>query len=194
MGQVYIADGATFLIESVFELYLLAIALRLLFQLVLTRSDYGNPIWQTVVKLTSPLLHPLRRFIPGFHGIDLAAVALLLVVKLIEIYLIGLVVGYTPSPVGALVVGLGELLQLFVYIFLGAILIEVVLSWVGSGTYNAFTAVVSSLAEPVMRPAREVIPPIGGLDLSPLVMIIVLQLVLRMLIAPIIDMGQALML
>ncbi len=72
MAATYFTDAGTFLIESLFGLYILTIMLRFLFQWL--RADFYNPISQFVVKATAPLLRPLRRWIPGVGGIDMAAV------------------------------------------------------------------------------------------------------------------------
>jgi uncharacterized protein YggT (Ycf19 family) len=88
MGNAYFADSASFLVQSLFDLFILALILRLIFQLVLTRTDYNNPIWQAVVKLTGPVLHPLRRFVPGYKGIDVATIVLALLIKMLEIFLL----------------------------------------------------------------------------------------------------------
>ncbi len=189
----YFADGAGFLVETIFELFVAALILRVLFQMVLTRADYSNPVWQGVVKATGPVLHPLRRLIPGYKGVDIAAILLMVVVKVLEIYCLAWLNGSTPGPVGVLVMAIASILQTVIYIFLGAIFIAVVLSWISSGSYNAFTSLVYGISEPALRPLRDALPPMGGLDLSPLVMIIILNLTLKMLIAPLMDFAYSML-
>lgn len=191
MGGSYITDAVTFLIGTVFGLYILAVMLRFLFQLF--RADFYNPISQFLVRVTTPVLRPLRRWIPGYSGIDVAALVLMLILKLVEIALIRIVNEETLGLGGLLIASVASLLELLVYVFITAILIQVVLSWVAPGTYNPMTSILRSLCEPLLKPVRRRLPPLGGLDLSPLVVLIVLQLVLILLIAPLVDLGHNLL-
>jgi YggT family protein len=164
------------LVEVVFGLYLLAVLLRFLFQLA--RADFYNPISQFLVAFTNPLLKPLRRLIPGLYGIDLASLVLLLVLKCIELYLLlllgGVAVQWLPIVAAATV----DLLRLTLNVYFFAILIRVILSWfMPYGIHqNPAGSLLVSLTEPLLRPARRLIPPIGGLDLSPIAVIVILQL------------------
>lgn len=191
MPGPYFSDAATFLISTLFGIYILAVMLR--FLLAWVRADFYNPLSQFLVKVTSPTLRPLRRWIPGVGGIDLAAVALMLGLKLIELWLVYRVAGYSPGLGGLSVLAVANLLSLAFYVFLIAILIQVVLSWVAPGTYNPAVSLIYSLTEPILRPIRRLLPPMGGLDLSPLVALIALQLVSMLLIAPIRDIGRSLL-
>jgi YggT family protein len=187
----YIADAMTFLIKTVFELYILAVMLRFLLQLF--RADFYNPISQFLIKITTPVLRPLRRWIPGFAGIDVAALALMAILQFIEIALIAAANGYIPGIGGLLIVSIASLLQLLIYVFIVAILIQVVLSWIAPDTYNPMTSILRSLCGPLLRPVRHRLPSPGGLDLSPLVVLIVLQLILMLFVAPLADWGRNLL-
>lgn len=191
MGGSYITNAVTFLIETAFDLYILAVMLRFLFQFF--RADFYNPISQFLVKATTPVLRPLRRWIPGYSGIDVAALVLMLVLKLMENALIYIVNGYVPGLGGLLIFSVASLLQLLVYVFIVAILIQAVLSWVAPGTYNPMTSVLRSLCEPLLKPVRRRLPPVGGLDFSPLAVLIFLQLLLMLFIAPLVDLGRNLL-
>ncbi|MEJ2760449.1 MAG: YggT family protein, partial [Gammaproteobacteria bacterium] len=130
-----LGDALNFLIRTLFELYIVVVALRFLLQWV--RADFYNPLSQFLVRATNPLLRPLRRIIPGYGGMDLASVVLMLLLKAAEICILGLVVaGRIPAPLGLLVLSLAEILRLVIYIFMFAIIIQVVLSWVNPGAYN----------------------------------------------------------
>ncbi len=190
MGGNYAEHAGVFLVQTLFGLYILAIMLRFLLQWV--RADFYNPVSQFLVKVTNPLLKPLRRVVPGFWGIDLAAILLMLVLQMLELFLVGVMVGQSFRPLGVLVMSIGELLTLAVYVFMIAILIQVVLSWIQPGSYNPVIGLVNRLSEPLMAPARRIIPPISGLDLSPLVVLILLQLTLILLVSPIKDLGRML--
>lgn len=172
----FLTEAGILLVEVVFGLYLLAVLLRFLFQLA--RADFYNPISQFLVAFTNPLLKPLRRLIPGLYGIDLASLVLLLVLKCVELYLLlllgGVAVQWLPIVAAATV----DLLRLTLNVYFFAILIRVILSWfMPYGIHqNPAGSLLVSLTEPLLRPARRLIPPIGGLDLSPIAVIVILQL------------------
>ena len=130
----YGTNAIQFLIQTVFGLYLIAVMLRVLLQV--TRADFYNPVSQFLVKVTNPPLIPLRRVIPGFMGIDFAAIVLMLIIKMVEIFLIVLIKGVSVSIAGIIVLSIAELLRLLINIYFFAILIQVVISWVNPGTYN----------------------------------------------------------
>lgn len=166
-----------FIVETLFELYVLCFILRLVLQM--TRADFHNPLSQFIVRVTNPLLVPLRRIIPGLRGFDLATLILVLALELAATaVLFPLKTGLSPA--------LGELFYLaalrtvvtVLRLYLFAILIYAILSFVSPGTYNPLSSVLASICEPVLRPVRKIIPPIGGLDLSPLFVLIGLQALL----------------
>ncbi len=188
MENQYFAASAVFLINTVFGLYLFAVMLRLLLQWV--RADFYNPISQFLVKITNPPLRPLRRIIPGWGGVDLASIVLLIVLQMLEIFLANMALGRMMPLSGLLVTSLAELLNLLLNIFVIAILVQVVMSWISPGTYNPATVLLHRLTEPVLAPARRIIPPVSGVDLSPLVVLVVFQLIKFLLIAPLVDIGH----
>lgn len=186
MGGEYVNDAGTFLVRTLFGLYILAVVLRFLLQMA--RADFYNPICQILVKITNPTLRPLRRVIPGFLGIDMAAIVLLLLLKTVELLIIQQLSGFSGDVVGLVVLGIAQLIKLVLDLLFFSILIQVILSWVNPGTsYNPGVALLHALNEPLMRPAKRVLPPISGLDLSPLLVIIVLQLLTMLLVAPLND-------
>ena len=191
MGGGHIAEAIGFLISTLFGLYLIAVALRFLLQYV--RADFYNPISQFVIALTNPPLRPLRRLIPGFRGIDWPCLVLLLVLKMIELGLLGLVyAGRFLAPAGLLVLSIAELLNLVTYIFIVAVLVQVVLSWVNPDVYNPVTVILHRLTDPLLRPARRLVPPVGGLDFSPVMVLVALQLFVILVIRPLSDVGRTL--
>ena len=121
MGQSLQTAGI-FLIQTLFDLYILIVMLRFLFQVA--RADFYNPISQFIVKATNPILMPLRRVIPGFGGFDIATLVVALLLKTIEIYLLLLVIGAGfPNIVSVLLWSLTGLLALLLNIYLFAIFI-----------------------------------------------------------------------
>ncbi len=192
MGGSYVGNAATFLIETLFGLYILIVMLRFLLQWA--RADFYNPISQFILKATQPPLAPLRRFIPGFAGLDLAAAVFMLVLKFVELWLVTGLLGITPQIGGLAMLSIAELLGLLVNVFIFSILIQVIISWVSpGGTHNPVMGLLHSLNEPLLAPARRVIPPISGLDLSPIAVIIFLQLVSMLAVAPIRDVARSML-
>ncbi len=172
----FLTQAGVFLVKVVFELYLFALLLRFLFQLV--RADFYNPVAQFTVALTNPLLRPLRRLIPGLFGVDIASVLLLLLLKSAELFLIFWLSDIALDAAAIAFIAIVELLELTLYVFLVAIVVRALLSWVApyGGHHNPIMSPLVSLTEPLMRPARRLIPAVGGLDLSPIVVIVLIQL------------------
>ena len=173
------------LIQTVFNLYLLAVLLRFLLQLA--RADFYNPVSQFVVKVTNPLVKPLRRVIPGVMGLDLASLLLALLVQMAALALICLMLlGGLPNLLLLLIWSVIAVMAMVVNIYFIAILVSIVLSWVAGGSYNPMVVLIHQLTEPVMAPFRKLLPPLGGLDLSPILVFLainVVQIVLRHLAA-----------
>ena len=166
-----IADSFSLLINIFFNLLLLLVLLRFLLQLV--RADFYNPICQSVARLTNPLLLPLRKIIPGVGGFDVASLVLLLLATIA----LGLVHGLGLVPVIYIVLWapLG-IVSLFLKFYFFAILAMIILSWIAPGNQSPAVYLLHQLTEPVMAPFRRLLPPLGGLDLSPILVFIAIQI------------------
>lgn len=168
-------------LQTLFGLLLLAVILRLLLQLA--RADFYNPISQAVVKATNPVLLPLRRLIPAAGPIDSASVVLALLVQALAIVSILLLHGAGfPSPIALIIWSLIGLAAFVTSIYFYAVLASIILSWVAPGTYHPAAMLLHQLTEPVMKPFRRLLPPMGGLDLSPILVFLsvnVVQVLLR---------------
>lgn len=183
MDSNYFTNPLVFLVQVLFELYLLIVMLRFLLQIV--RADFYNPVSQFIVKATAPVLKPFRSIIPGYGGIDLSSLVVAWLIKTIELVLIIAISGKGLMLLYPLLQAIPELIELTINIFLFSVLIVVILSWVSPGGYNPAISLLHSLTEPVMRPARKIIPAMGGLDLSPIAVMIALTLLKMLLIPPI---------
>ncbi len=191
MGGSPLANAGSFLVSVVFGFYMLVVLLRFLFQYF--RVDFHNPVSRFVVTLTDPVLRPLRRRLPGWRGLDTASLVLLLVLSVLEQWLLLLVHGFGGGPVGLLVLGLVGVLQLLLNLYFWAILIQVVISWVNPGLHNPVTHILYRLVEPVLEPARRLLPPISGIDLSPVLVLLLIQLTRILLITPLLSLGARLL-
>jgi YggT family protein len=181
MSADYLVDPAVFLIDTLFGLYVFALLLRFLFQWV--EADYYNPISQFLIKITHPPLRLLRRFIPSIGRIDTASLVLMVGLQMLGGYLIFLLKGAHTTVAALFVWTLVQVLDLILNLYFFAIVIRAVLSWVGSGSYNPATSLLNSLTEPLLRASRQLLPPIGGIDLSPLIPLIGIQLA-KMIVMP----------
>jgi YggT family protein len=166
-------NAFAFLIEAVFGLYIGVVLLRLFLQWV--RADFYNPVSQFVVKLTNPLLVPLRRLIPGYGGIDLAALVLAYALAVLSTAIV-----YALPPIDILLKALFVLMSTTFSLFFWMVVIRALMSWISPGHHPA-ARVLDQLTEPVLRPIRRVVPPLGGLDLSPLIFLLLLGFVSRLL-------------
>lgn len=191
MGGGYVTNAGVFLVDVLFGLYIFVVLLRLLLQLV--RADFYHPLCQAIVKITNPPLRPMRRYIPAVGPVDTSSVVLVVTLQMVNTILIALMLGASLAPGGILVLAIASLLDRVIWIFMGAIIIQVIMSWVGQGGYNPLMDVIDSLTAPLMRPARRLLPPLGGLDLSPMLAIIALQLARMLVVAPVRDAGLALL-
>jgi len=178
------------LVSTAFSLYILVVLLRFILQVV--RADFYNPISQFIVKVTNPVVVPLRRFVPGFGGIDMATVLLLMTLLLLEVFVLRMLKGYPTSIPGLLVLGVSTLLIKLWYLYFATIIIQVIMSWVNSGGYNPAMSLIYSINEPILRPAQRAIPPIQGFDLSPIVVFVALQIIWILIIAPLDQYGNVL--
>ena len=190
MDAPYAGNALTFLVQVAFGLYILILMLRVMLQLF--RADYYNPLTQFVVRFTEPVLAPLRRVVPRVGQIEGGALIVMLGAQMLEFWLVLGVRGVEPSLAGLAVVAVAELLDLCTTVFFWAILIRVVLSWVNPGIRHPVSDVIHSLTEPVLAQARRALPAMGGFDLSPILVLVGLQLVNLLLIAPIRDAGRLL--
>ena len=158
-------DISIFLLDVLTGLILVVILLR--FFLQLARANFRNPLAQAIVQLTSPLIVPVRRVVPPLGTLDTATLLVAYAAQVALLAVMQLLLGIG-LPANILVLAVFELARLSLNIFFFAILIGVVLSWVAPGTYNPAAALIDDLTRPILRPVRRWVPPIAGLDLSPL--------------------------
>jgi YggT family protein len=162
-----------FIVKTLAQLYLLLLLLR--FWLPWLRADFRNPIAQGILKFTSPLIVPLRRFLPSVGRLDTATILVAFAVQLVTVLVLLAIVRAPVDPLAVAFVSIIELAILSLNLFFFATLIQIILSWVAPGNYNPVTALLTSLSEPILRPFRRLIPPIGGLDISPIFALVLLQ-------------------
>ncbi|MGD8207244.1 MAG: YggT family protein [Thiohalocapsa sp.] len=180
MTDAYFTNPLVFLIKTLFGLYIAVVVIRFLLQWA--RADFYNPISQFVVTLTSPVLRPMRTLIPGYGRFDLSALVLAWLLKALELALLSLLLGLGRNPLAALAWAVPALVGLVINILLFAVLIRVILSWVNPDPYNPAVGLLARLTDPILEPAQRLIPPISGIDLSPMAVMIGLVLMEMLLV------------
>ncbi|MCH8866069.1 MAG: YggT family protein [Proteobacteria bacterium] len=162
-----------FIISTLAQLYLFVMLLR--FWLPWLRADFRNPISQGILRLTSPLVIPVRRIVPPIGRLDTATVIVAFILQYLTILAIIAIDGQMASIAWLSIAAAIGLVTLSLKLFTFAIFIYIILSWIAPGTYNPATAFISMLVQPVLRPFRRYVPTFGGLDISALLAIIFLQ-------------------
>ncbi|MCA1896291.1 YggT family protein [Shewanella putrefaciens] len=162
-------NALTFLISTLFDLYLMVVILRIWLQLA--RADFYNPFSQFIVKATHPLIAPMRRILPSMGRFDTASFVLALIVVMVKVLLISLIAGGGIDVVLFLIFALVSVAKKAGVLLFWMLIIRAILSWFNQG-YNPIVMVMDQLTEPLLAPVRRIIPPIGGLDLSVMLVII----------------------
>jgi len=166
-----------YIVETLLSLALFVVLARLLLQL--TRADFRNPIAQAIVQLTNPLIVPLRRVLPPIGKVDTASVVAVLLVAAVEVAVLSALRGAgLPDWLTWLDALALEIAHTLLWTYCYAILIYWLLSFIAPGGYSPLQSVLTSLCEPVLKPFRRIIPPVAGLDLSPLWATIAIQAIL----------------
>ncbi len=200
MGSGYLISPLMLIINTLFDLYILLVLLRFLLQML--RADFYNPVSQFIVKLTTYPLKMMRRVIPSVAGQDTAAIVLCLVLIYGKFVLLRLLsipavqIGGVMAPLtgvsyaGLLVFCIADLIALVLTVFLVAVIIQVILSWINPGQYNPVIGLVHKLSDPVLKPIRRLIPSLGGIDLSPLFATLLLLVAKMLIVPPIVYLGN----
>lgn len=182
MDASYLTNPIILIIDTLFSLYILAVALRFLLQW--SGAAFYNPISQFLVKMTHPPLRILRRFVPPIGRIDTSSLILMLALQMLANFSILILQGITIN-IGALtILSLADLVSLFINIFIFAVFARALLSWTNPGSFNAASSILASLTEPLLDTCRKFLPDFGGIDLSPLVALLFLQLAKMVILPP----------
>ena len=177
-----LSGALIFLIETAFGLFVVALLLR--FYLQWARAPHRNPLSEFLQALTDFMVRPARRLIPGLWGLDLATLALAWLIQLVEIFVVIQFRGYQAGPdagmafAALVLLALVAIIRIGLYIVMTAVIVQVVLSWLGP--YSPLMPLVNSMTRPFLRVFQKRIPPVGNVDLSPLFLLVVVQLLLML--------------
>jgi YggT family protein len=180
-----LATAVIYLVNTILDLFTGALLLRFFMQWA--RAAQRNPISDFLNALTNWALRPARRIVPGLWGLDVAALVLAWLVQFLEIFLVLEIRGYAfganaGEAIAAMaLLALVALVRMSLYILMGVLIVQAVISWINP--YSPMAPMLNTLSRPFLRPFQRMIPPVANVDLSPLFVIIVLQLLLMLPVA-----------
>jgi YggT family protein len=173
MGSSF-TDIGLMIVNTISGLFLFVVVLRFLLQAV--KADFYNPISQFIVKVSNPLLLPIRKVVPGFGGYDASSLVLAVIVQLVTICATLLLIGLWPLPYLNIAIWsvLGTV-GIFLDLYFWGLLIIIIISWIAPHNPNPAIDLLKQIIEPVMKPIRDRMPDMGGIDLSPIIMILLIR-------------------
>lgn len=173
-------DALNFAISFILEVVTFIFVARFLLQAC--RVDFYNPLSQGLVKATDPLLRPVRMVLPGYRNLDFAAFLAAVLAQVLLIMSLSALQGvYVGNGVAIVAAALLRVIMLCIQIFWWSILIVIIAGWIVPGTYHPALALLAQITEPLLAPARRLLPPMGGLDFSPIVVFLILGVIERIL-------------
>lgn len=176
-------NAIEFCVDVVFTLYLSLLLIRVLLQWA--KADFYNPVCQAVIRVTNPLLKPLRRVIPGYAGVDWASIALILLVAVSSQYLLMLLRLWSFPPLGAIAIyAVANILAVTINIYIVSTLIWVVTSWLTPHAINPVLQAIYPLIAPVLSRLQRFVPRAAGLDLSPIAFMLLLSVANILFVMP----------
>lgn len=178
----YATNPLIFIISTILHMYAFALALRFVLQWV--KADFYNPVSQFIVKITTPVVHPARKIIPGYKGLDIATLVVCYLILSLSQAIVQTLSGYQITPVTVTIMAITDLVSMMINVFFYAIIIQAIISWINPQGHNPINSLLYSVTAPVLRPVQKFIPPMGGMDISPIFALIGLK-VIEMLINPI---------
>lgn len=168
-----LAEIGIYVVQTLGFLYLLVILLRFLLQIA--RADFYNPASQAIVKLTNPLLIPLRKVVPGVGGIDWASLVLAVLVQIVVFEIMFLITGRIIPPIPVITWALLACVNLTLNIFFVGLIISIIFSWIAPRSRHPLLLLLHQLMEPALAPFRRIIPPMGGLDITPIFAFLIIR-------------------
>ncbi|MEM7282996.1 MAG: YggT family protein [Pseudomonadota bacterium] len=168
------AGAFRFIVAALISLYIFVFVIRFLMQW--SKADFRNQLAQAIVQISNPLVKPLRKFIPGWGGLDIATLVVIYVLEVIAIILlVSIDTGFSaPLALGVKTLSYAALrmFHAFINVSIFLIFVRIILSWISPGNYNPIISVIYSITEPMMAPFRRLLPPLGGLDISPIILLL----------------------
>ncbi|MBX3708465.1 MAG: YggT family protein [Gammaproteobacteria bacterium] len=178
-------NAILFLISTLFDFYIIILIMRLI--LAWVKSDYYHPVTQFVVRFTSFIVKPLKKFLPDVRGFELSTLVLIILIEALKYFIITILSFGLPNIIGLFILAIGDSLRLMFETLSLALILQVIISWVHPG--SPIYQLLYKLTSPIVRPIQRFVPPIAGVDISPLPAIILLQLLIIVLVNPMKGLG-----
>jgi YggT family protein len=175
-----------FLVQFIFGLYSFVVVLRIWLRAI--QADYNHPFVASIARATTPPVRQLQKFIPNISGIETASVVLLLLLILVKLFLVSFISGHIPQVSGLFIWALGSLIEICLDTVFYLMIMMAVLSWMPNAQ-PALYSLLSQLTEPILQPVRRIVPLLAGMDLSPVVVLVLVQVVEILMVNPIIRTG-----
>lgn len=189
--DVYFHRALLFLVEFLFGVYILLFMLRLLLER--SRAELRNPIAMALTALTEPPMRLLRPLLPPLRRVDVRIPVILLGLQAMQLVILYLLRGGPMTAAGLTALTLTELLELIIHLYLFSIMLMAILSWIAPYGHTPLGALLGLINAPLLRPLRHTLPPVHGLDFTPLVAILLLLLARIVVHAPLHDQAMVLM-
>lgn len=167
-----LSSALIYIINAITTIVVFVLMLR--FLLPLLRADFRNPIAQGLLRITAPVIVPVRRIVPSIGSIDTATILVAFAVQFFVTWLVQSILAESPRLDILAFMSVIELAMIVIRIFIFAIFISIIISWIAPGQYSPIAGLAAAISEPVLRPFRRLIPPLGGFDISPIFAIILL--------------------
>jgi YggT family protein len=180
-----IHDAMIFLITTIFDMYLFILTIRVI--LAFSGANYYDPMTQFIVRCTDFAVKPLRRVIPNVRGIEISTILLILILAFVKYSFLAALSFSSFSVIGIAIIAIADTMKLFLQTYFYAIIIQAVLSWVQPG--SPVNMLLYRITAPILRPIQRVIPTVGGMDLSPIAAMILLQLLIIVIVNPLMAIG-----
>lgn len=175
-----------FLIQFIFGLFSFVIVLRVWLRAI--HADYNHPFVNSIAKSTTPLVRKLQKHIPDFGSIETASIVLLLLLTLVKLFLISFIAGHIPGVGGLFIWTLASLVEVVLDTVFYMMIMMAILSWIPNAQPDLYR-LLAQLTEPLLQPVRRMIPLLGGMDLSPVVVLIVIQVIEMLMVNPVVRLG-----
>lgn len=182
-------DALLFIVNTVFSLYLFVLVVRVL--LAFAGANYFDPVTQFVARCTNFAVKPLRRVIPNYNGIEISTVILIVAIEFIKFAIILALTYSSFSILGLSLIAIADTLKLFLQTLFYAIILQAILSWVQP--QSPLNMILYRINAPLMRPIQRLVPTIGGIDISPIPAMMILQLLIILIVNPIMAAGASAM-
>ncbi len=182
MGSA-IQQTLMFIVQFIFGLYSFIIVLRLWLRMV--HADYNHPFVASIAKSTTPVIRKLQKYIPDFGNIETASLVLLLILTLVKLLLVSFISGHIPQAGGLLAWTLASMIEVLLDTVFYLMIMMAILSWIPNAQPGLYS-LLAQITAPLLVPVRRFVPLLGGMDLSPVIVLVIVQVIEMLMVQPVI--------